>query len=194
MSLVVSAPYSDIPPLRFSRPSTPKVGAVTRRSRIDDDFEAFFVTSYPGLLRSLTAITGNGEMAADALQDAYQRAYARCGRISRYDAPAAWVRRVAINRARDLARSEERRRRNEERASVDRPASVDAEPDLDDIPALLQTLPHRQRVAMALYYVEGLSVEQTADAMKLTSGAVKYHLNKGREKLRPLLENRADDD
>lgn len=165
-----------------------------RRSRDDADFEAFFVSSYPGLLRSMTAITGNAEMAADALQDAYQRAYARWSRISRYEQPTGWVRRVAINRSRDLARSDARRRRNEERAVEHADSEID-EPAFDDtVPKMLQQLPDRQRTAMALYYIDGLSVEQAADAMGLTTGAVKYHLNKGREKLRPLLENRVSDD
>lgn len=173
------------PSLVLSRPVS------ARRERREDDFEAFFTSSYPALLRTLTAITGNAELAADALQDGYQRAYTRWGRIGGYDNPAAWVRRVAINRARDLVRSDTRRRNNEERATAgDDP--VVAEPEVDEVPALLVGLPHRQRVALALYYVDGLSVEQTADAMGLTSGAVKYHLNRGREKLRPILENRDD--
>jgi RNA polymerase sigma-70 factor (ECF subfamily) len=156
----------------------------------DAEFEAFFVESYGGLLRTLTVIIGDGEMAADALQDAYQKAYVRWGRIRRYDAPAAWVRHVAVNRSRDLIRSNDRRRRNEERAAG--PDQV-VDPDIDDsLLALLKPLPHRQRTAMALFYLEDLSVEQVADAMGVSSGAVKYHLNQGREKLRPLLEERGE--
>lgn len=163
-----------------------------KRAQQDDEFEAFFVATYPGLLRTMTAVTGSAEMAADALQDAYQRAYARWSRISRYDQPAAWIRRVAINRSRDLARSETRRRANEERAAEPR---IVEEPTFDDaVPRMLSQLPDRQRTAMALYYIDGLSVEQTAQAMGLSTGAVKFHLNKGRAKLRPLLENRAGDD
>ena len=167
-------------------------GPAARRARRDEEFEAFFLSTYPGLLRTMTAIAGDAELAADALQDAYQRAYARWSRISRYDQPAAWIRRVAINRSRDLARSEARRRSREERAIE--PQTVEA-PTFDDaIPRMLSQLPDRQRTAMALFYIDGLSVEQTADAMGLSTGAVKFHLNKGRAKLRPLLENRAGDD
>ncbi|MFQ5556738.1 MAG: sigma-70 family RNA polymerase sigma factor [Acidimicrobiales bacterium] len=154
--------------------------------RHESEFETFFVANYGSLVRTLTVITGDAEMAADAVQEAFQRAYVRWGRIRRYDAPAAWVRRVAINRSRDLARSEQRRRRNEERAA--RPDVVEpVEPD-HAIPELLAVLPHRQRTAMALYYLDGLSVEQVAATMDISDGAVKYHLNQGREKLRPLLE------
>ncbi len=141
---------------------------------------------HASLVRSLTAITGDSELAADAVQDAFQRAYLRWGRISRYDNPVTWVRRVAINRSRDLIRSDQRRRRNENRAAPDE-AVADPEPETHLIP-LFGRLPERQRVAMALYYLEGLSVDQVADQMSLSQGAVKYHLHEGRERLRPLLE------
>ncbi len=158
--------------------------------RDDAEFEAFFVETYGGLLRTLTVIIGDGELAADALQDAYQKAYVRWGKIRRYDAPAAWVRHVALNRSRDLIRSNERRRRNEERAAA--PESI-VDPELDDsLLSLLKPLPERQRTAMALFYLEELSVEQVADAMGVSAGAVKYHLNQGREKLRPSLEQRGE--
>lgn len=156
----------------------------------DAEFEAFFVESYGGLLRTLTVIIGDSELAADALQDAYQKAYVRWGKIRRYDAPAAWVRHVAVNRCRDLIRSNDRRLRNEERAAA--PDHV-IDPEMDDsLISLLKPLPERQRTAMALYYLEELSVEQVADAMGISSGAVKYHLNQGREKLRPILEKRGE--
>ena len=94
-----------------------------------------------------------------------------------------------------------RRKRNPLASAADadvgvaqQPQTVE-EPTFDDaIPRMLSQLPDRQRTAMALFYIDGLSVEQTADAMGLSTGAVKFHLNKGRAKLRPLLENRAGDD
>ena len=156
----------------------------------DAEFEEFFVETYGGLLRTLTAITGESELAADALQEAYHRAYVRWGRISRYDSPAAWVRHVAINRSRDLVRSNERRRRNEEKAAG---PDYTEDPETDDtLLGLLKPLAERQRTAMALFYLEDLSVAQVAAAMEISEGAVKYHLNQGREKLRPVLKTRGE--
>ena len=73
-----------------------------------DEFDAFFDKYYPAMVRSLTMISGDGELAADAVQDAFIRAYARWDRIRRYDRPDAWVRRVAINRSRDHFRAARR--------------------------------------------------------------------------------------
>ncbi|RMH78145.1 MAG: SigE family RNA polymerase sigma factor [Actinomyces sp.] len=165
---------------RTTRTDSP---AVTRQH---DDFDQFFVENYGPLVRSLTFITGDATLAEDAVQDAFQRAFVRWNRIRRYDAPVTWVRRVAINRSRDLLRSEKRRRRNEERAAVDEVVHDEAADD--DLARLFADLPERQRTAMALYYLDGLSVEQVAATMGISTGAVKYHMNQGREKLRPLLE------
>jgi RNA polymerase sigma-70 factor (ECF subfamily) len=154
------------------------------RSR-DEYFDEVFVRHYGRLVRSVTVVTGDQARAEDAVQEAFQRAFARWRRIGRYDKPEAWIRRVALNRARDLARSERRRKRREERAAGP-DAVTDPEPHPEIVPALAQ-LPDRQRTAIVLHYLEGLSVSDTADAMGITDGAVKFHLNRGRQALAPLL-------
>lgn len=146
-----------------------------------DEFDEFFLANHAALVRTMTVITGDAAMAEDVVQDAFQRAYVRWRRVGRYDQPVAWVRRVAVNRSRDLIRSEQRRRGREERVAP--PERVhDEVPDLD-LPALLSGLSHQQRVAMTLHYLDGLSVQQAADAMDLSTGAVKYHLHEGRKRL-----------
>jgi RNA polymerase sigma-70 factor (ECF subfamily) len=45
-------------------------------------------------------------------------------------------------------------------------------------------LPKQQRVCVALFYVDGLSVAEIATALELSEGAVKFHLHQGRERLR----------
>ena len=52
-----------------------------------------------------------------------------------------------------------------------------------DVEALLAQLPQQQRIAAALFYVEGLSVREVATSMKLSEGAVKYHLHAARAAL-----------
>ncbi len=48
-------------------------------------------------------------------------------------------------------------------------------------------LPRQQRLAVALYYLEGLSVAEVASTLDLSEGAVKFHLHKGRERLRSVI-------
>ena len=52
----------------------------------------------------------------------------------------------------------------------------------------ISRLPRQQRIAVSLFYVEQLSVREIATSMKLSEGAVKYHLHAGRAALREWLE------
>ncbi len=158
------------------------------------DFDLFFQAHYERLVGSLGAAFGSPEAADEAVQDAFVRAYARWPRIRRLDSPAAWVRRVAINRLRDGHRSRRRRERAEDRA-VDREAGrPDADPvaeapgQWDVVRRALAQLPERQRIAVALYYVEDVSVRDIALSMRISEGSVKAHLSQGRSKLAAVLE------
>jgi RNA polymerase sigma-70 factor (ECF subfamily) len=75
---------------------------------------------------------------------------------------------------------------------VDDEEPVVAGSSIDDLDVLLQVLPPQQRLALSLYYVEGLTIAETAVAMSLSEGAVKYHMSKGRARLRPELEEARD--
>ena len=153
------------------------------------DFDATFREHYEPMVRGLGLACGDREVAADAVQDAFLRAYARWGRISRYDDPAGWVRHVALNRLRDHFRRATRGQRAVERLVHRGDANPVLPPEPPaDLSALLDTLPHQQRIAVALFYVEQLSVREVAESMGLSEGAVKYHLHAGRATLRARLE------
>ena len=151
------------------------------------DFDAVFQRGYSSLVRALTAICGDRELAADCVQDAFCKAYARWGKISRFDQPIAWVRHVALNSIRDDVR-----RRNRSRKYLPRIAQADIASPPDDpagfeLVTVLSELPKQQRVAAALFYIEQLSVAEVAEAMGLSAGAVKFHLHAARENLRIAL-------
>jgi RNA polymerase sigma-70 factor (ECF subfamily) len=158
------------------------------------DFEALFRQHYRGITRSLAVAFGSAEDAADAVQDAFVRAYGRWDRIAHYDDPVAWVRHVAINRLRDGFRSRTRARRA--LARLEPMAQRELEPapddgaavDLDVLARRLGSLARQQRVALSLFYVEDLSVAEVAASMGISVGAVKFHLHQGRQALRSRLE------
>jgi len=156
----------------------------------NDDFDAFFLARYDSLTRSLAAAFGDRELAAEAVQEAFVRAYSRWRRVRRLDNPTAWVRRVAINLLRDQHRRRGRRDRAVERlVSMTPTHSVSADHSADDGGVLehLRSLPQQQRLAVALFYLEDASVAEVAQAMSISEGAVKYHLNQGRTALRRAL-------
>ena len=180
-------------PLRVPWPgAVAGVGAAAMSER--SDFDAFFAAHYGRLVGSLGAAFGSPEAADEAVQDAFIRAYARWARVRRLDSPAAWVRRVAINRLRDGHRSRVRRERAEDRAVDHGTRGVQADPaaagldQWDVVRRALAHLPERQRIAVALYYVEDLSVRDIAMSMRISEGAVKAHLSQGRAKLAAVLD------
>jgi RNA polymerase sigma-70 factor (ECF subfamily) len=158
----------------------------------DPEFELFFASHYDQLVRSLTAITGDPEQARDCVQESFIKAASRWPKVKRLDSPSGWVRRVAINRSRDLHRSDRRRDRRERlAASSSQVQSTGAEQAVDGslrLAALLDTLPKRQKSAAVLFYVEDMPVVEIAEVLGISSGAVKFHLSKAREALRGAME------
>ena len=161
---------------------------------VDREFDEFFLANYDRLLRSLTAITGQRETAQDCVQEAFIKAYARWPRLRTYDDPMLWVRKVAINRSRDAARSNARRKRREERydAEPSRPtAGADVEGNMSLVEAL-EVLSPRQKMVAVLFYVDDMAVADIAKSLGLSKGAVKFHLNKARAALRETMSEEGD--
>jgi RNA polymerase sigma-70 factor (ECF subfamily) len=157
----------------------------------DREFDRFFVNHFDGLVRSLSLVTGDRELATDCVQEAFVRAFARWRRVRRADNPALWVRRVAINLSLDAGRTDTRRRRREDRVSASHnpvapPPSDTIESDLGLVELLARLTP-QQRAVAALFYVEDISIAEIAETLGLSAGAVKYHLNRARSSLQEAL-------
>src|SRR3954463_10520493 len=151
------------------------------------DFDETFRRCYDQMVRTLTVACGDREVAADCVQEAFMRAYPRWRRVSRYEDPAGWIRHVAINKMRDHFRKVERGQRAVARMAITAQTTAAAPREPSELAALLATLPAQQRIAAALFYVDDMSVGEIAAAMKLSDGAVKYHLHAARQTLRDAL-------
>jgi RNA polymerase sigma-70 factor, ECF subfamily len=156
------------------------------------DIETLFRAHYGRLVRALTLVAGSQEAAADAVQEAFVKAHLHWRRIQRYDDPVGWVRRVAINRLRDDHRRRGRKEKAEQRMHAEfRPQAVEWS-DGADAATLLAGLPRQQRLAVALFYVEGLSIAEVAATLGISEGAVKFHLHQGRDRLRGIVSARQE--
>jgi len=154
--------------------------------------DTLFRAHYARLVRALTLANGSREAAADAVQEAFVKAHLNWARIQRYDDPVAWIRRIAINRLRDDHRHLVRKQRAVDRLAVQQPTVTSIETSHDaDLQWMLAQLSRQQRLALALFYVDELTVAEVAAAMRLSDGAVKFHLHRGRERLREVLSARA---
>ena len=122
---------------------------------------------------------------------AFARAATRWGRLRDYDAPEAWVRRVAFN----LVLNEFRRTRRfvAALARIGPPAEVPALPEEDlDLIAGLGRLPVRHRQMLVLHHLADLPVEQVARELGIPVGTAKSRLRRAREALARELEQRGE--
>lgn len=148
------------------------------RATFDDVFRA----EYPGIVRVVAPIIGSTADAEGIVQDAFVKAYARWGRIGRYDRPGAWVRRVAI---RDAVRLAERNRRVSPAPTPD--DAVERIADRVDLLDAVALLAPRQRAAVVLHHLADWPVRDVADALGCAETTVRVHLHRGRTALAELL-------
>ncbi|GAA1394644.1 SigE family RNA polymerase sigma factor [Catellatospora coxensis] len=155
-------------------------------SAVARDFDEFYAASFTPLSLQLYAYLGDLGEAQDLVQEALCRAYARWSRISRYDEPVAWVRRVAWN----LATSNFRRRRTAlnflRRQREEHTAGPD--PDRVALTRALAKIPAQQRRAVVLHYMAQLPVAEIAAQEGVAEGTVKSWLSRGRAALAAQLK------
>jgi RNA polymerase sigma-70 factor, ECF subfamily len=156
----------------------------------NEEFAAFYAANVSALTVSLYAYTGDLGAAQDAVQEAFTRALARWDRVARYDNPVAWTRRVAWN----LATSRWRRIRVADRhLRAQRDASVAGpEPDQVLLMAALKMLPDKQRRAIVMHYLGGLTGSEIALAEGLSEANVRVLLHRGRAALAKLLADASE--
>lgn len=117
----------------------------------------------------------------DVVQEALLRAWDRLDTLRQESYFETWLIRILINQCKTFYR-----RRPPEPAELtgDIPQSQE---DQSPLLEALMNLPHKQRVALELHYIEGYSVAETAKILRLPEGTVKWRLKKGRELLKAEL-------
>lgn len=147
------------------------------------DFEDFCRGEYAAVFRAACLVTGSREAAADATQEAFQRAFARWPRLSQHAWAGGWVTTTALN----LCKREMKRASRPLAAVPDRREDRDESGRLDVV-AALGRLPFRQRQAVVLFYWSDLPVAAIAELMEISESAVRAHLTHARSALKPTLE------
>jgi RNA polymerase sigma-70 factor (ECF subfamily) len=151
-------------------------------------FEDWYHQHHPRLVRSLTALSGDADAAADAADEAFVRAYERWKRVSTMASPAGWLHQVGAN----ALRRRMRRRAMERR--FDRPALAVVHPlPQPELWAAVRALPERQRTAIVLRYLGDLPEADIAASMGIARGTVSSTLADARRNLEATLAEPADD-
>ncbi len=150
-----------------------------------DAFDAYFTARYALLVGHVTAMWGDRDDAADAVQEAFVRAWTKRREFGRHPSKDAWIRTVARN----LLIDGWRKRRRHVPIEFEPTASG---PDSDARVSLhraLAELPTNQRDAIVLHYLADLPVAQVAAELGAEPGTVRVWLSRGRRGLGVLLED-----
>ena len=156
----------------------------------DLEYAWFFRAEFPMVLRTVFLILGDQGKAEDVTQEAFIQLLSHWKKISRYERPDAWVRRVAIR----LAVKAQRRERMREVLERDTSGSSGPKAPDVDLANALQRLPLKQRTCVLLFYYEDRPIAEIVDILGISEGAVKVHLHRARERLASLLGEEVDED
>jgi RNA polymerase sigma-70 factor (ECF subfamily) len=152
----------------------------------DEAFTWFFRAEFPRVVRTVALVLQDSERARDVAQEAFLQLLTHWEKVSRYDRPEAWVRRVAIRLAVRGRRRDVLRWTREQLAGPPQ----DEAPDLAgalDLAAAVRRLPPAQRAAVALFYYEDQPVSEVAAILGCTPATVRVHLHTARRRLGMLL-------
>ena len=159
------------------------------------DFDRFAAGSTDALLRTAYLIAWDLHEAEDLVQETLLEVARRWPRVRRMDHPAAYARRILVNRAlRGESRRARRRRELEADAPPEPPApnAVSAVDEHDELMSALAALPPRQRAVLVLRYFLDLPEAEVAAAMKCSLGTVKSTASRGLARLERALNTTND--
>jgi RNA polymerase sigma-70 factor (ECF subfamily) len=171
--------------------------ALIRRVQADDldAFEEFFARYRLPIYRTAYGLTGDRQLAEEILQDTFARAYQRRHSLRTDMSPLPWLHRVSLN----LCYSRLSRRR-----IASRPIQAEEGSVADDRPLPsehaeqaelsrivrdgIAALPEKHRSVVVLYYLQRLSLHETAEVLGIQLGTVKSRLHYALRGLRVHLE------
>ncbi|MGW7240477.1 SigE family RNA polymerase sigma factor [Streptomyces sp. NPDC054804] len=152
-----------------------------------EDFAEFAAARAGHMYRSACLLTaGDTHLAEDLVQEALGRIYLRWGRVSRVGNPAGYAQTVLTR----TFLAHRRRFSSTERARDSFPELADtgADPSLRlTLLDALARLPAKDRAVVVLRYWEDRSIHETADALNVSSAAVRTRCVRALARMRELL-------
>ena len=156
------------------------------------------------MFRAAWSVLKDRYEAEEAVQSAYLKAFNAIGDFAGRSALSTWLTRIVINEALGRLRSERRRRTALESEGVavldhyrealmrgSEPVAPDAAMAREQLRRMLEqaigSLPAGFRTVFVLREIEGLSVEEAAEALGIPAATVKTRLHRARQRLQQAL-------
>jgi RNA polymerase sigma-70 factor (ECF subfamily) len=154
---------------------------------VEAEYAWFFREEFPAVVRTVALLLQDVHRAEEIAQEAFIQLLTHWKKISRYERPDAWVRRVAVRLAVRTLRRDQLRTLLEAQNETPAPG-----PPLDvDVVGAMAKLPPAQRAAVVLFYFEDRPVSEVADILRCSQSTTKVHLHRARKRLGALLGEEA---
>jgi RNA polymerase sigma-70 factor (ECF subfamily) len=146
------------------------------------------------VFRSCAAILSDEDLAADASQNSFLKAFRAVDRFRGEAAFRTWLLAIAGNEARGLLRKVKRRREDTledvdtlPATGNDPSAEVVFRSEVERVRAVLAELPEKQKLSVSLRVFEGLSFREIGEMIDSTEGSARVNYHHGIRRLRELL-------
>ena len=172
-------------------------GEIIRRVQADDldAFEDFFRRYRVFIYRTAYGLTGDHGAAEEILQDTFVRAHRHRASLRPDVSPLPWLHRVALNlcysrlgrqrlNAGPIGEFEEATLRD---GAAGPPEAVEREELRQSVRDGIAALPPKHRSVVVLYYLHGLTLQETAGVLGIRLGTVKSRLHYALDALRTNL-------
>ena len=132
------------------------------------------------VLRTCFVLLSDQSLAEDAMQDTFTKAWKNMSQFEGREnaSPKTWLMRIAVNTCKDYRRTQWLRHRNQT-SPIDEFLTV-------------MSLPDKYKQVVLLYHYQSMTMEEVADALRVSRPAVSRRLKKAYELLRAELEGGAE--
>jgi len=149
-----------------------------------------------GVINVVYRMCGDASLAEDAAQAAFMRAWQNLPKFQPRAPFRCWLYRIALNAARDMLRREKPDVAIDDLFLASPAEKVEAQVEQQErarrVRQAVLSLPEASRAALVLREYEGLSYQEIAEALEISTGTVMSRLNYARgrliEMLKPVLE------
>jgi len=182
-----------------------EVQEIVSRARSGDmaAFEDLYRSHQAGIFTFIRSQVRHREIAADLTQETFVRAWESLPRLRKAGAFRGWLHRIAANLVRDEVKSGRSRLEVTESTllgDTETPQQEAPAPESDGpeqrlvegelsrhVWSALEELSEEHRAAVVMHHMEGMSVEEIAQAMGVRPGTIMSRLSRAREALRHRL-------
>lgn len=139
-------------------------------------------------------LSGDRAAAPGIAQEAWIAIIRSLGRLEDPARFRAWAYRIVTHKAADWVRARQRERKMKDELAMEMKLRGAGRTDpgnpgeAQQLRRLIAALPFEQRALLALYYREGFTVGEVAEALSIKPGTVKSRLHAARQRLRHQME------